>query len=213
MRNKLSPSTDMTPFRQGDLDGLCGIYVIINCVRFLCPEANSKFLGKLFRVLVQSLEREVDKPLAVLWRGIEQPVLLGLIECCIAYVRKTFGIKLRVKLPRRPLRKAKSVAKIWRGVGKSVSQETRRDPQHRRLHLALDRGLRRDTEDHAPVRLVRSKGAAELLLLGGSQRKAIPSGSQRHRVFRAHLTRKESVVSVKLHFCTERVTVQNLERP
>ena len=123
MRNKLSPSTDMSPFRQGDLDGLCGIYVIINCVRFLCPEANSKFLGKLFRVLVQSLEREVDKPLAVLWRGIEQPVLLGLIECCIAYVRKKFGIKLRVKSPRRPLRKAKSVAKIWRGVGKSVSKK------------------------------------------------------------------------------------------
>ena len=123
MRNKLSPSTDMIPFRQGDLDGLCGIYVIINCVRFLCPEANSKFLGKLFRVLVQSLEREVDKPLTVLWRGIEQPVLLGLIECCIAYVRKKFGIKLRVKLPRRPLRKAKSVAKIWRGVGKSVSKK------------------------------------------------------------------------------------------
>ena len=97
--------------------------MIINCVRFLCPEANSKFLGKLFRVLVQSLEREVDKPLTVLWRGIEQPVLLGLTECCIAYVRKTFGIKLRVKLPRKPLRKAKSVAKIWRGVGKSVSKK------------------------------------------------------------------------------------------
>jgi hypothetical protein len=69
------------------------------------------------------LEREVDKPLAVLWRGIEQPVLLGLAECSIAYVRKNCGIKLRVKLPRRPLRKAKSVAKIWRGVGKSVSKK------------------------------------------------------------------------------------------
>ena len=123
MRNKLSPSTDMSPFRQGDLDGLCGIYVIINCVRFLCPEANSKFLDTLFRVILKRLEREVDKPLAVLWRGIEQPVLLGLAECSIAYVRKKFGIKLRVKLPRRPLRKSKSVAKIWRGVGKSVSKE------------------------------------------------------------------------------------------
>ena len=132
--------------------------MIINCVRFLCPEANSKFLEKLFRVLVQSLEREVDKPLTVLWRGIEQPVLLGLTECCIAYVRKKFGIKLRVKLPRKPLRKAKSVAKIWRGVGKSVSKKPRRDPQHRRLHLALDRGLRRDTEDHAPVRTHPVKG-------------------------------------------------------
>ena len=119
MRNKPS---DMTPFRQGDLDGLCGIYVIINCVRFLCPEANGKFLHKLFTVLVQSLEHEVDKPLAVLWRGIDQPVLLGLTECCIAYVRKKLGIKLRVKLPRKPLRKAKSVAKIWRSVGKSVSK-------------------------------------------------------------------------------------------
>ena len=45
------------------------------------------------------------------------------IDCCIAYVRKKFGIKLRVKLPRRPLRKAKSVAKIWRGVGKSVNKK------------------------------------------------------------------------------------------
>ena len=177
--------------------------MIINCVRFLCPEANSKFLGKLFRVLVQSLEREVDKPLAVLWRGIEQPALLGLIECCIAYVRKKFGIKLRLKLPRRPLRKAKSVAKIWRGVGKSVSQK-------RVAILSIEGFISHGTAVSAvtpkTMRLfdsVRSKGAAEFLLLGGSQRKAIPSGSRRHRVFRAHLTRKESVVSVKLHFCTE----------
>ena len=183
MRNKLSPSTDMTPFRQGDLDGLCGIYVIINCVRFLCPEANSKFLEKLFRVLVQSLEREVDKPLAVLWRGIEQPALLGLSECCIAYVRKTFGIKLRVTLPRRPLRKAKSVAKIWRGLGKSVSKK-------RVAILSIDGFISHWTAVCAvtpkTMRLFESfwpTGAAELLLLGGSQRKAIPSGSSRHRVF------------------------------
>ena len=162
---------------------------------------------------MQSLEREVDKPLAVLWRGIEQPVLLGLAECSIAYVRKNCGIKLRVKLPRRSLRKAKSVAKIWRGVGKSVSKE-------RVAILSIEGFISHWTAVCAvtpkTMRLFDSiwpTGAAEFLLLGGSQRKAIPSGSPRHRVFRARLTRKEPVVSVKLHFRTERVTVQSLERP
>ena len=29
------------PYRQGDLDGLCGIYSAVNAVRALCPEVST----------------------------------------------------------------------------------------------------------------------------------------------------------------------------
>ena len=45
------------PYRQGDLDGLCGIYAIINAVSFLCPEMDRETARDLFRVLNERLRR------------------------------------------------------------------------------------------------------------------------------------------------------------
>jgi hypothetical protein len=35
---------DYKPLRQGDLDGLCGVYAVLNALQWLVPEAqNSEF--------------------------------------------------------------------------------------------------------------------------------------------------------------------------
>ncbi len=44
------------PLRQGDLDGLCGVYAVINALQFLVPKAGGyDFLSKLFDGLMGSI--------------------------------------------------------------------------------------------------------------------------------------------------------------
>ena len=39
------------PYRQGDLDGLCGVYSAVNAVRALCPEVDHDTAGCLFETM------------------------------------------------------------------------------------------------------------------------------------------------------------------
>jgi hypothetical protein len=44
------------PLRQGDLDGLCGVYAVLNALQWLVPEAqNSDYLTKLFDKMMGSI--------------------------------------------------------------------------------------------------------------------------------------------------------------
>jgi hypothetical protein len=49
MKKKLAASLATAPLRQGDLDGLSGIYAIINSVRLLCAEVSRGALARLFK--------------------------------------------------------------------------------------------------------------------------------------------------------------------
>ena len=54
------------PYRQGDLDGLCGVYSIVNAVRALCPELDQDGAEWLFAHLMQALSKQgVDLSIAV----------------------------------------------------------------------------------------------------------------------------------------------------
>ena len=46
-----------TPYRQGDLDGLCGVYSAVNAIRALCPEIDTDDAGWLFDHLIQQLPK------------------------------------------------------------------------------------------------------------------------------------------------------------
>ena len=48
------------PFAQGDLDGMCAIYTIINAVRALCPEMTTGASMALFRRLIRSLDTHTN---------------------------------------------------------------------------------------------------------------------------------------------------------
>ena len=52
------------PFQQGDLDGLCGVYSIVNTVRILCPEVDLETAEYLFDILMQKLLRTAVTPFA-----------------------------------------------------------------------------------------------------------------------------------------------------
>ena len=48
------------PYAQGDLDGMCAIYTIINAVRALCPEMTIGASTALFRRLIRSLDTHTN---------------------------------------------------------------------------------------------------------------------------------------------------------
>jgi hypothetical protein len=120
MKRKPIPLARIGPLQQGALDGLCGIYAIINSVRLLCREADRKFCSSLFRLLLRTLKGQVRRPIAIVWRGIRPRILLALIYRCIAYVRMRLRIKLTARRLPKALRKSGSLVKIWHGLNKVV---------------------------------------------------------------------------------------------
>jgi hypothetical protein len=64
-------------------------------------------------------------------------------------------------------------------------QKPRCDPLHRRRHLALERGVRGNTSDIVPVRLVGAARSAEVVFLSGKSTETISVRPQSHRIHRA----------------------------
>ena len=46
----------MQPFKQGDLDGFCGVYSVINAVHYICGPLSLKCRSRLFRLFLEYLE-------------------------------------------------------------------------------------------------------------------------------------------------------------
>lgn len=116
------PVLTTEPLRQGDLDGLCGIYAIINSIRLLCRRANARFCAKLFRFLLKALERRRRRPIAIIWQGMSSRILRALLDESFAFVRKHLGITLqRSRLPKK-IRKQKSLSILWQHLGGRMKQ-------------------------------------------------------------------------------------------
>jgi hypothetical protein len=99
------------PLQQGELDGLCGLYAVINAVRLLCPEIDDEVSAELFRRLVKRLEKRGVRPLHALAWGMEMRTLTDVIETACAYQRRTFGIRIKVR--QLELGRRASLDKIW----------------------------------------------------------------------------------------------------
>ena len=82
------------PFKQGDLDALCGVYSVVNAVRILCPEVDTETAKHLFDLLMQKLLRTVgNHTTAVTW-GIGRLMLTSLIDEAVTYMLDEFDIRL-----------------------------------------------------------------------------------------------------------------------
>ncbi|MBV9405468.1 MAG: hypothetical protein JO211_09000 [Acidobacteriaceae bacterium] len=122
MRAKLPANMAADPLRQGDLDGLCGIYAIINSVRLLCRRASTRFCAKLFRFLLKALERRCRRPIAIIWRGMSPRILQGLLDQCFAFVRKHLGMTLESSGLPKKMRKQKSESILWHHLSDRMRQ-------------------------------------------------------------------------------------------
>lgn len=84
-------------YRQGDLDGLCGVYSVVNALQAVAPELDAKLSARLFGHLVRRLRGRTREPLAVITGGIEHLVLIQLLKIAIKFVRDKLGITIKAR--------------------------------------------------------------------------------------------------------------------
>ena len=78
------------PYAQGDLDGMCAIYTIINAVRALCPEMTMGASEALFRRLIRSLHTHANDALSPIIIGTNRTLLHKLLAEAQSYVAKRY---------------------------------------------------------------------------------------------------------------------------
>src|SRR3954468_16962628 len=86
----------LKPYRQGRLDGLCGIYALINALRLLCPRLDEDACERVFCALIRARAGQTSSPLAVISGGLSRRELLKLIGPWQRFVARELGIQLTV---------------------------------------------------------------------------------------------------------------------
>jgi len=89
-------------YKQGDCDGLCGIYAIVNALSALCPEIDKTHAKALFRALVASLAAHRKAPLSVVCDGMHGTLLRSMLTRGETHVNQRFSAQItrsRLNLP------------------------------------------------------------------------------------------------------------------
>jgi hypothetical protein len=105
-------------YRQGDLDGLCGVYSIVNALRYVLHLRNEQ-CTKLFERLIKALERDCPCLHQPLLRGIYFPQLKQLVA--VAGKGRIQGRNL--KFEARPLRLKRdqhTLPGLWTALDREV---------------------------------------------------------------------------------------------
>ena len=55
------------PYRQGELDSLCGLYALVNAVKHLCGPLDKHTAGRLFEQIVRCLEQRASLEQRIIW--------------------------------------------------------------------------------------------------------------------------------------------------
>jgi hypothetical protein len=89
-------SRRLKPYRQGRLDGLCGLYALINALRLLCPRLDEDDCERAFCALIRDLERQGCSLLNVIHRGLTQRELFRLTGSWQRFAARELGVALTV---------------------------------------------------------------------------------------------------------------------
>src|SRR4051812_44448621 len=112
------------PYRQRRLDGLCGLYALVNALRLLCPRLDEDACERVFYALIRARTRQTASPLTVIADGLSRRELLQLLDPWQRFVAKKVGGILTVE--RLKMSEEPSLRGIWRSLyraldGKSVA--------------------------------------------------------------------------------------------
>ena len=111
------------PYRQGDLDGLCGVYSVVNAVRILCPKLDQEGAEWLFAHLMESLSEAGVNVSDAVTGGVGRAELGRLIRAAAAYIAEELEIRLTVKRLPKALRQTSSLGALWQAFEASLTPE------------------------------------------------------------------------------------------
>src|SRR3712207_378430 len=110
-------SRRLKPYRQGRLDGLCGVYALINALRLLCPRLDEDDCERAFCALIRARAQHAACPLTVIHGGLSRRELLRLIGIWQRYAAREFGIIVTVS---RLTVSEPSLRDLWRGLCRAL---------------------------------------------------------------------------------------------
>ena len=108
-------------YRQGDLDGLCGVYSVINAVRAICHEVDDDAAAWLFDTLIQAMPKAGADPSTAVANGIGRAEVACLINEAISYVREEYDIELVARRLPKELRRTTDLEQLWQALATAVS--------------------------------------------------------------------------------------------
>ena len=109
------------PYRQGDLDGLCGLYSTVNAFRALCPELDDEAVSVLFATLIGHLPKVGADPALVVTGGVGRGELQRLIIKARTYMLEELDIALKVTRLPKGLRRDGDLDMVWGTLAKRLS--------------------------------------------------------------------------------------------
>jgi len=113
---KAPPVTRRTPYLQGQVDGLCGFYAIINAFQCLFPSSfTDDDAWELMTILCGAISHKFP---AVIWKGAGVEDTVALFRAAERYAAKTRHLKGRIVVTR-PFarRKIERVQDFWSEIG------------------------------------------------------------------------------------------------
>ena len=109
------------PLQQGDLDGLCGVYAIVNAIRWLCPALSEGQSKKLFGALIDAREqRPMRRPLAFVYRGLTRAGLTRMVDTAIIWAANGPGLYIEAEWLAPPERRRDPLAKVWQRLERQI---------------------------------------------------------------------------------------------
>lgn len=88
----------MRPFQQGDLDGLCGIYALVNALHELLEiDLPEEFTEDIFQIVAGAIPRR-EYP-DVLWQGMDVDRVERLARASVRHIARRSGIEIEVTRP------------------------------------------------------------------------------------------------------------------
>ena len=109
------------PFRQGDLDGLCGVYSTINAIRLLAPELDRAAATCLFSHLMSELPKIGARPEEVITEGLWRRALERLLRCAARKMADEYDVVLKVARMPKPLRHTTRLDALWTWLSNNLS--------------------------------------------------------------------------------------------
>jgi hypothetical protein len=110
---------DMSPYEQGYLDGLCGLYSVINAIRLVCKNTTEDECMILLKKIIKNLEKR---------KKISNIIIEGINEDEIRFILKEVIEPLYPITWERPYRKRKklTINAFWNGVSTFLKEGNRR---------------------------------------------------------------------------------------
>lgn len=109
----------MSPYEQGYLDGLCGLYSVINAVRLVCKNTTEDECMILLKKIIKSLEKQ---------RKISSMIIAGVDEDEIRFILKEVIEPLYSITWEMPYRKRKKITihDLWNGISAFLEEGNHR---------------------------------------------------------------------------------------